>query len=218
MSRTRPWYDSYELLREEVNLLRKTFHERCKQLKQKPRVILNAFSRDIISRAVFESNWQEGIEVERGRTKELADIVFEDFDHLDIPHLDFAGILNHHRSQVIALRRKRVSQDELAAYNLSVAHRCLWWILNELLERQVAFLSVAIKNVEAQFAQTKTSMSEQVRLALQKGLDVISAKLEDRTTLHAPFAGTFKTSADLFKKYLECDFQMLTLPLPSPYG
>src|SRR5712691_6220772 len=91
MIRARPWYDSYDTLRKEVDLLRDKFHDRCKQLKQEPRLILNAFSRDIIARAVFESNWQEGIEVDRGRTKELADIVFEDFDQLDIPHIDFAG-------------------------------------------------------------------------------------------------------------------------------
>src|SRR5438552_3617541 len=209
MSRTRPWYDRYEPLREEVDLLRKTFHERCKQLNQKPQVILDAFSRDIISRAVFESNWQEGIELDRGRTKELADIVFEDFDQLDIPHIDFAGILNHHRTQVIALRRKRVSENELAAYNLSVAHRCLWWITNELLQRQVAFLAVALKGFEDRFPQIKNSMPDEARRGIERGFDIISAKLEDPTAPGAPFAGTFKTTGDLFRKYLECDFETL---------
>jgi fido (protein-threonine AMPylation protein) len=49
-------------------------------------------------------------------------------------------------------------------------------------------------------------------LPLVLALPVINESLDDRTTLGVPFAGTFKTSGDLFKKYLEFDFQTLLKP------
>jgi hypothetical protein len=106
VKRTRPWYDCYETLREEVTILRAKFHARWNEPDLQPSTILEFFRRDIVARAVFESNWQEGIQVDQGRTKELADIVFEDFDKRDDPHIDFARVLNHHRNQVLALRPK----------------------------------------------------------------------------------------------------------------
>jgi fido (protein-threonine AMPylation protein) len=213
MTRGRPWYDSYDTLRKEVDLLRDKFHDRCKQLKQEPRLILSAFSRDIIARAVFESNWQEGIEVDRGRTKELADIVFEDFDQFDDPHLDFARILNHHRKQVIALKRKRVPQNELAAYNLSAAHRALEWIMNELFQRETASLAFALKGVQKHFAEVANSVAGAERRRIERGFEIIKELTEDPNPLVAPFAGNFTTTGDLFKKYFDCDFDTLLHPL-----
>jgi fido (protein-threonine AMPylation protein) len=213
MTRARPWYESYDTLRKEVDLVRDKFHDRCKQLKQEPKAILNAFSRDIIARAVFESNWQEGIEVDRGRTKELADIVFEDFDQLDAPHLDFARILNHHRKQVIELKRNGVPENELAAYNLAAAHRSLWWIVSELAEREIASLASALKGIEKVFAEQPNGIPDALRRSMEDGLEVINAKTEDRSPPLAPFAGNFATTGDLFKRYLDCDFETLLHPL-----
>lgn len=213
MTRARPWYESYDILRKEVDLLRDKFHDRCRQLKQEPGMILNAFSRDIIARAVFESNWQEGIHVDRGRTKELADIVFEDFDQFDNPHLDFARILNHHRKQVIELKRKEVPENELAAYNLSAAHRALKWIMNELFQREVASLAFALKGVEKHLAERANSVPAVARRSIERGFEIIKDLTQDPNPPLAPFAGNFTTTGDLFKKYFDCDFDTLLHPL-----
>jgi fido (protein-threonine AMPylation protein) len=213
MARERPWYDSYDTLREDLRLLRDKFNDRCRQLKQEPRIILKAFSRDIIARAVFESNWQEGIEVDRGRTKELVDIVFEDFEQFDDPHLDFARILNHHRKQVIALKRKRVPENELAAYNLSAAHRALEWIMTELIHRSTASLAFALKGLEKHFAQVANSVPTEARRRIEGGFETIKEMTDDPNPPLAPFAGNFTTTGDLFKKYLDCDFDTLLHPL-----
>ena len=213
MTRAKPWYESYDTLRKEVQLLRDRFHDRCSQLKQEPRLILRAFSRDIIARAVFESNWQEGIEVDRGRTKELADIVFEDFERFDDPHLDFARILNHHRQQVIALKRKRVPENELAAYNLSAAHRALEWIMTELIQRSIASLAFALRGLEKHFAERANSVPDAERRNIELGFETIKELTDDPKPPLAPFAGNFTTTGDLYKKYLDCDFDTLLHPL-----
>jgi fido (protein-threonine AMPylation protein) len=212
MTRAKPWYDSYDILREELNLLREKFYDRCMQLKQEPRMILNAFSRDVIARAVFESNWQEGIEVDRGRTKELADIVFEDFDQFDHPHLDFAQILNHHREQVVELRRKDVPENELAAYNLSAAHRALQWIMTELFQREVASLAFALKGFEKHAAKLANSVP-----VIERGFEIIKELTENPNRPIVPFAGNFTTTGDLFRKYLDSDFDTLLHPLQATH-
>jgi len=212
MTRARPWYDSYETLREEVNVLREKFHSRCKELDLEPATILEFFRRDIVARAVFESNWQEGIQVDQGRTKELADIVFEDFDKRDDPHIDFARVLNHHRNQVLALRRKRVPKNELAAINLSAAHRCLWWITNELAQRETAALAAALKGFQDHFPQIKNSMPNEARAKIEAGFVLIKEMLQDPSAPAAPFTGPFKTTGELFGKYLDCDFQNVLHP------
>jgi Uncharacterized conserved protein len=188
--------------------LRDRFRDRCEQLHQPPGLILHAFSREIIARAVHESNWQEGIDVDRGRTKELANIVFEDFEHLNDPQLDFARVLNHHKKQVIALRRKRVPKNELAAYNLSAAHHALWWIAAELIDRESAALAVALTKVET---EVRASIPASAKAAIQRGLESIREISEDTKPPLAPFAGN-PTRGHVFKKYLDCDFESLLHP------
>jgi fido (protein-threonine AMPylation protein) len=212
MARQRPWYDSYASLRKDVELLRDRFRDRCKQLNQQPGLILHAFSREIIARAVHESNWQEGIDVDRGRTKELANIVFEDFEHLNDPQLDFARVLNHHKKQVIAMRRKRVPKNELAAYNLSAAHHALWWIAAELIDRESAALAVALRNFEQGLTEVRGSIPASAQATIQRGFETIREISEDTKPPLAPFAGSFPTRGHVFKKYLDCDFESLLYP------
>jgi hypothetical protein len=88
-----------------------------------PSVVSSEVWHDIAARAVHESNWQEGIFVDRGKTKELALHVFEVLDKISGPHLDIDRIVEHHKRHLVTLKRKQIPIEEIAAYNLSAAHR-----------------------------------------------------------------------------------------------
>jgi hypothetical protein len=83
-----PWYSSYDRLAEEVYSAREKFDARCQQLGQQATEILAGFDRDQLARTVRESNWQEGVELELGRTRELAEIVMDDLSFPEDGRLD----------------------------------------------------------------------------------------------------------------------------------
>jgi hypothetical protein len=127
MASTR-WYNNYDLTRREVDTLRKRFLERCNELEVDYNVVLGEFTREIISRAVQESNWQEGIEVDVGRTQVLADLAFDEIEDVVGPHLDMNKVLRFHRDSVVRLQREGAAADEIAAYNLARAHHAIVWV------------------------------------------------------------------------------------------
>jgi len=215
--RTKPWYDSYEILRSEVESLREEFRQICKRIGQNETVVLIGAARDIIARIVFESNWQEGIHVDRGRTKELADVVFEDFGELGEPRLDFASVLNQHRKQVLALKRKHITENELAAYNLAAAHHALWWISADLIERESACLAAALKKLETGYDQIKDQIPADSRQSIERGFQLIRKKPEVSGPPLAPMAGRLVTQGDVFQRYLSLDFEELLHPLREDY-
>ena len=83
----------YEDLRGRVGRLKSQFTGQCELLGIDPNRAVAEIWKDIVIRAVHESNWQEGIAVERGRTREVAMHVFDDLDGIVGPHLDFSTIL-----------------------------------------------------------------------------------------------------------------------------
>src|SRR5258708_6500241 len=117
-----PWYDRYEEYRARVEELKEHFERRCRELGAAPNQVLQEVWRDIIARIVHESNWQEALYLDIGRTKELADAVFEEPLTIQGPHLDMSAIVNAHKERVLQLKRQRKSVEEIAAYNLSRAH------------------------------------------------------------------------------------------------
>ena len=213
MPRTKLWYSSYGELRQKLDHLLDSFVKRCEQLSLKPGVVLQQASRDIIARVVFESNWQEGIHLDQGRTKELAEIVFEDFDRLPTPHIDFAAVLNHHRRQVLALKRKRATREELAAYNLSAAHSALNWVMHELADRQIASLASAVRGFEATYRANKNKMPPETQKRIEEGFDTVRKICEDQTAVWTPLTGNYQTQGEVYAAYLDSEFEKLLHPL-----
>jgi len=212
-ARAKPWYAAYGPLSEELEAIRQAFSDRCKELSKDPAEILSASSRDIIARVVFESNWQEGIQLDQGKTKELADLVFEDFDKLSTPHVDFAAVLNHHRKQVIRLKRKRATMDELAAYNLSGTHHALGWIANELMNRECASLAVGIRKFEVDYKNHKDKIPAAGQKAIEEGFALVKRLSENSTHPISPFTGGYSTEGEIFLNYLNSEFDNLLHPL-----
>src|SRR5713101_6482942 len=91
------WYKRYDELLNEVTKLRERFFARCVELELDANVVLGEFTREILARAVQESNWQEGIELDAGRTQVLANIAFDEVEDVVGPHLDMNKILRFHR-------------------------------------------------------------------------------------------------------------------------
>ncbi|MCE9520633.1 MAG: Fic family protein [Verrucomicrobia bacterium] len=89
----------------------------------------------LIAKAVHESNWQEGVELSLGRTQELSLEAFDDLDAIKGPHLDMTKLLRIQRDEVVKLKRKKASLEEVAAYNLVFAHMAVKWIAAELNSR-----------------------------------------------------------------------------------
>jgi L-lactate utilization protein LutC len=117
--RNRPWYTKYPQLIERLSELKEQFITRCAQLELEPHRVLQENWAEIAVQAVQESNWQEGIYVEYGRTRELAMHLFQEATCISGPHLDVEAIMESHKRQVIKLKRAKVSLDEIAAHNLS---------------------------------------------------------------------------------------------------
>jgi fido (protein-threonine AMPylation protein) len=213
VSRPKLWYSSYSSLRQELNDLRDSFVRRCGELSLDPDTVLEQVSRDIIARIVFESNWQEGIHLDRGRTKELAQIVFEDFDSLPTPHVDFTSVLNYHRQQVLALKRKHATREELAAYNLSVAHRALTWVLVELANREIATLGAAVKSFEAIWHANKNNMPPETQKVIERGFQALEKISNDPRKIWAPLTGSSQIQGEVFSALMQSDFEKLLHPL-----
>lgn len=148
----KPWYANYEELHAQAVEQNQRFSERVQQLGASATQVIDEFKRDIIARSVHESNWQEGIYVDQGRTRELSDAAFDWIDRLvpstTGPTLDLELLCQEHKSDVLRLKSTGASVEELATFNLSRAH----WALNllgvELARRQTASLASAVSQIK----------------------------------------------------------------------
>jgi len=140
-----PWYTQYEPLSRQLNSLKTAFEDRCTALQISPNTALSEIWMDVIARAVHESNWQEGIQLERGRTRELAIHVFDDLEGVAGPHLDFSAILAKHKQQVLKMKHQGAQLEEIAAYNLSASYLAIIWIGMELARRHTTALAYALR-------------------------------------------------------------------------
>ena len=89
----------------------------------------------MIARIVHESNRQEDLYLSLVRTRELADAAFDEPIGIRGPHLDMIGMVSQHKDAVIRMKRDGKSKEELAAYNLSIAHRAIKSVVYELVTR-----------------------------------------------------------------------------------
>lgn len=87
---------------------------------------------------MHESNWQEGIQVEKGRTHELTDQAGELVSKIRGPHLDLDVLLRLHLDHCRTLKKDGASIAELAAFNLATAHHYIPSIAWEIVTRQLA--------------------------------------------------------------------------------
>jgi|WetSurMetagenome_2_1015567.scaffolds.fasta_scaffold210483_1 hypothetical protein len=207
------WYEKYDELSARVSQLREDFRAKCHSLSIEPFQALMEFSRDLISRIVHESNWQEGLYLDQDRTREIVDAVFDDPVLISGPHLDLQGILDAHRSQVLRMKRQGASAEELAAINLSRAHRSIEWIGWELLTRHTATLMHALKTCEPLIKNHADKMPTDTLAKIEAGLRIICDMQADQCPAYGPLTDNIGTAGELYRCLVNVDFEELLHPL-----
>ena len=172
---------------------------------------------DIVARAVYESNWQEGILVDRGKTKELALHVFAEIDRISGPHLDIDRLVEAHKRHVVAHKRGGLSIEEIAAYNLSAAHVAVCWIAEELAKRQSASLVHALNQFRALGLSTRAGLPGDAKEAVQRGFEIIDGLLEDNTHPVAPITEGYFTEGQVLRDLLAVPVGDLLNPMRVEY-
>lgn len=204
-----PWYRRYTELQNEVTSLKEEFKSRCLHLGVDPNKVFEETRKEIIARIVHESNWQEGLYLDQGRTKELADAVFEETSGIEGPHIDINSIVETHRNRVIKFKREGLSIEELASYNLSFAHVTLGWIATELAERLVALLVYALDGFGEIYPRIKQQVPAESRRAIDTGFEIIDQLKSDGGEVHYPLTGNIGTQGELIKELEKVSFESL---------
>ncbi|MBN1435743.1 MAG: Fic family protein [Sedimentisphaerales bacterium] len=215
--RHQPWYTKYSALTDRVGELKCQFISRCNELGVGPSVVSGEVWHDIAARAVHESNWQEGIFVDRGKTKELALYVFGELDKISGPHLDIDKLIEHHKRYVVALKRKKIPIDEIAAYNLSAAHMGVSWIGEELSKRQAASLVYALEQFRAVIQEKGVEMPPDDMEKVHRGFEIVDDLLADNTHPAAPIIEGYVTEGQVLHDLLGLPFEHLLNPMRMEY-
>ena len=217
MQPDKPWFANYASLREQVEDRRHAFEARCTELQLAPASVLAEFSRDILARAVHESNWQEGLELDKGRTRELAEAAFDDYEDIAGPHLDLSRILRSHRNAVVGLKTRGQSIEELAAYNLAKAHSSLRLIGAELAQRQSASLAQALRTIESLYPQIRDGLPEEARARIEKGFALVRSLTADETSVGSELTEMPVSTGALLEKLLKLEPDALLNPMRTAY-
>jgi fido (protein-threonine AMPylation protein) len=214
----RPWYDAYDQHQAEVLALREQYHARCKELGADPKTINEAVRREMVARIVHESNMQEDLYLDAGRTKELAEAVFDDPIGISGPHLDLKAIVSAHREKVIRMMQAGASHEEVAAYNLSRAHEAIKWIAEDTLTRHMMIVFAIFEELAKRVAEFG---SEQEKAAIQSNemLSMSAAFRRDQRPIGSEILlhGGVKTEGDYIKGLLELGSTELTAPIRIEY-
>ncbi len=212
-----PWYRKYPTIVQEAKDLRALLDHRCLELGLDAVRLVSSFDASLIARIVHESNWQEGIELPLGRTRELTDEMEEVPGFKSGARLDIEAIVSVHRKRIIAMKKAGASIEELAAANLARAHRVMLWIGEELSSRQAASLAHAL----LQFRSIAKSQPElRQRLSdptIARGMSALDSLLVSSAPIHRPLVGAVTTEGELLSALQSEPFDHLLAPMSEIY-
>lgn len=208
------WYLQYSLLKEELADLKHRYEARCLELGRDPLVLQSDVWTDLITRAVHESNWQEGVELEEPRTREL---VVEALQHeygLDCTRIDTALILDRHKRIVTGMKKSGARPEEIAALNLASAHSFLRYVVMDSILRMLAKAEYLME----QFIEKFNTPGIEIPAEAKATLEIMEANLErsrnDKMKLFYPTTGSEAGKSqymDSLKK--NRGFEITVLPL-----
>jgi len=195
-----PWYRKYDELQNQVLEAKKQFQDKCKTLGADPNKVFGEVRTDIIARIVHESNWQEGLFLNQGRTKELADAVFEALSAIEGPHIDMDWIVDGHKKQVVKLKRKRLSVEEIASYNLSSAHIFLALLADELDQRTLALAIKCLNIIKESHPEVRRIVNAQLKREVGVGFEFTDKVLSSNEDPLVPLTPKIRTQGELMRK------------------
>jgi hypothetical protein len=212
------WYNGYEKHREEVDILKREYNARCEQLAVEPGTIKEELWREVIARIVHESNWQEDLYLDPARTRELAEVAFDDPIHIAGPHLDMNGVTDAHRLRVLSLKRERRTTEEIAAYNLSRAHVAIDWIANEMAARQAACLMATLERFRDEVKRHEAdNPGRKLADSIRKGFETIDKLRNSTAPVYGPMCDSTSTEGELTRGLLNVEFHQLLNPMRVEY-
>ncbi len=206
-----PWYYNYEQKLAAVREAKSSFHARCTELGIQPVAVMLSYTKEIVAAAVHESNWQEGVEVSLGRTRELSDVVFADFSPSKNPGLDIDWILQNHRERVLKAKRQGISEDDLVALNLSATYRAIEWLLIDIQTRYNAILARLLDTLLAALPKEALSgASEAIERGKRASADLFGSQPLPFPVTHGVRSGAeFLAKGGIFEH--SADLEMLEL-------
>ncbi len=201
----------------QVLTLRNQFTQRCDQLELNANLVLGEFTREFLTRAVHESNWQEGLELDPGKTQQLANIAFDEMEDVAGPHLDMNKILRFHRHSVVRMKSEGLSAEEIGAYNLARAHHAITWVGQELAGRQAAALAQALRRFKGLMADLHTSKTPEDFSKIERGFALVENLESDDSPVTIPMTAPPVSQGHLASELLKLDAENLLYPMKSSY-
>jgi fido (protein-threonine AMPylation protein) len=210
------WYESYEATLVQLRAAQAAFQSRCEELGQASDSILAAFQRELLARTVHESNWQEGVELDYARTRELSELVMDDLRFPEDGRLDLQAIADLHRAQVIEMKRRGANREEVATLSLARAHTLLRWVAQELAFRQTASLAFALSQAKSVLLD-REGAEKTIPPELQRGFEIIGSLKTNPVPAYGPMQGSIGTEGELLARLLEGRFETLLRPMDVRY-
>ncbi|MDH3889533.1 MAG: Fic family protein [candidate division Zixibacteria bacterium] len=210
------WYKKYDELSVAVKERKSEYVARCKLLGADPNDVFKEVFQELVARAVKESNWQEGLRLSEGKTQAFATAAFQDQPDIRGLRLDTGRILATHRRNITRLVRDARSEEEIGAYNLSLAYFVLPLIASELQSRQTASLAKAL--LEAYTALQKSpKMPPEADKAIKKGMQVVEELKASQARAMSPLTENVATQGEQFSHLLSEEFSTLVNPMTAKY-
>lgn len=211
------WYKNYEELSTSAKERRNEFLTRCKILGVDSRIVLNDIWDELITRAVKESNWQEGLKLNEPRTQQMATeaLYVKKFDSIRI---DINNILKTHRKHVKKMIQEGKSEEEIGAFNLSSAHYTIPLIGSELENRLGFAMLKLLDEINEKINNRKINLPVDFALELKKFMkDIEPIKKDTHTPYLSPLNINFDTEGDYIKEMLKQNLDELMKPMTIDY-
>lgn len=213
--RQRPWFARYDEFASQIADLKGEYEEACGRLDVDPSVVLEESMRALVARAVQESNWQEGLYLEAGRTRELLDEVFDDLEPLNGPHADYDRLLKSHLASVRSMKRAGGSIEELAALNLGRAHRAIALVGMDLSLRFLCSLAKPLREM-IKWIQEHPNGDAAKRMResadFRRGVEGLELILDKSGAIYYPMTSGVANYGEVCEKLLDIDHQDLLNP------
>ncbi len=182
------------------------FKERCKELGSYPELVTKEIWNELIAKAVHESNWQEGLRLDEPRTEELANAAFDDLTKMVGPHLDMKGILEYQRKKVLALKKSSASEEEIGAYNLSIAYHAIQFVGHDLTNRLVASIVKWYFDFFSEVEKKKDEIPSKNIEWAEQGLKAAKEVMDSELILGYPSTEGAKNLTEFIDLYLNKGF------------
>lgn len=218
MNREKAWYDRYDELIASVKEKKQNYESRCEELGVSPSRVAKDIWNELIARAVKESNWQEGLELELDKTRELAIEAFDELKAIAEPHLDMIALLDYHKKNVANMKKGGASREEIGAYNLSAAHSLIPAITLEIYTRLMAmlcqFVETVKKDVDKEGEKDSVEMLKIEEVfsgeKAQKAFGIIDKWRKRNDPISYPVTPNIKTKGEYFSSLVDGEQKIMS--------